>query len=106
METKKYSIVISTTSTKEDAEKIANALLSQKLAACIQVTQIKSYYTWKEKISVDDEQILLIKSKSEDYAEIEKCIKENHSYEIPEIIQVPIENGLPAYFGWINDVTK
>lgn len=102
----KYSVIITTTSTKEDAEKIATALLSQKLAACIQVSQIKSYYTWKEKMNKDDEQLLMIKCKHGDYAEIEKCIKANHSYEIPEIIQLPISNGLPAYMNWINEVTK
>jgi periplasmic divalent cation tolerance protein len=102
----KYSVVITTTGNKEDAEKIANGLLSEKLAACIQVIQIKSYYTWKESVNVDDEHLLLIKSKEKDYSEIEKCIKANHSYEIPEIIQLPMTAGLPAYLGWINDVTK
>lgn len=102
----KYSVVITTTGNKEDAEKIANALLSEKLAACIQVTQIKSYYTWKDAVNVDEEQLLLVKCKAADYAEIENCIKSNHSYEIPEIILLPISTGLPAYLGWINDVTK
>lgn len=102
----KYSVVITTTGNKEDAEKIANALLSEKLAACIQVTQIKSYYTWKDAVNVDEEQLLLVKCKEADYAEIEKCIKTNHSYEIPEIILLPISTGLPAYLSWINDVTK
>lgn len=102
----KYSVVITTTGNKEDAEKIANALLSEKLAACIQVTQIKSYYTWKDAVNVDEEQLLLVKCKATDYSEIEKCIKANHSYEIPEIILLPISTGLPAYLGWINDVTK
>jgi periplasmic divalent cation tolerance protein len=102
----KYSVVITTTGNKEDAEKIANALLSEKLAACIQVTQIKSYYSWKGSVNVDDEHLLLVKCKEVDYSEIEKCIKANHSYEIPEIILLPISTGLPAYLGWINDVTK
>ncbi|MCO5279410.1 MAG: divalent-cation tolerance protein CutA [Saprospiraceae bacterium] len=102
----KYSVVITTTGNKEDAEKIANALLSEKLAACIQVTQIKSYYTWKDAVNVDEEQLLLVKCKAADYSEIEKCIKANHSYEIPEIILLPISTGLPSYLGWINDVTK
>jgi periplasmic divalent cation tolerance protein len=102
----KYSVVITTTNSPDAAEKIAKALLENKLAACVQVTQIKSYYTWKNEMATDEEQILLIKSKHSDYADIEKCIKENHTYEIPEIIQVPVTNGLNAYLGWINDVTK
>ncbi|MFZ3384171.1 MAG: divalent-cation tolerance protein CutA [Candidatus Methanoperedens sp.] len=101
-----YSVVITTTGNKEDAEKIAKALLNEKLAACIQVTQIKSYYTWKGNVNIDDEHLLLVKCKASDYSEIEKCIKANHSYEIPEIILLPISTGLPAYLGWINEVTK
>jgi periplasmic divalent cation tolerance protein len=101
-----YSVVITTTNSAEASEKIAKALLDQKLAACIQVTQIKSYFTWKDEVNIDDEQLLLIKCKSTDYAEIENCIKGNHSYEIPEIIQLPINNRLPAYMNWINEVTK
>ena len=101
-----YSIVITTTGNKEDADKIANSLLSEKLAACIQVTQIKSYYTWKGSTNIDDEHLLIIKCKKGDYSEIEKNIKSNHSYEVPEIIQVPITAGLPAYLSWINEVTK
>lgn len=100
-----YSIVITTTSSKQEAENIAHALLSQRLAACIQVTQIQSYYTWKGSVHVDDEQLLLIKSKQADFPEIQKCIQENHSYEVPEIIQLPITAGLPAYFQWIDRST-
>lgn len=102
----KYVVVITTTGNEEGTEKIAKALLNEKLAACIQVTQIKSYYSWKENINIDDEYLLLIKCKANDYSDIENCIKSNHSYEIPEIIQLPISTGLPAYLGWIKDVTK
>jgi periplasmic divalent cation tolerance protein len=101
-----YSVVITTTNSAEASEKIAKALLDKKLAACVQVSQIKSYYTWKDNMAIDDEQILLIKTKSVDYAEVEICIKENHSYEIPEIIKLPITDGLPAYLNWITEVTK
>ena len=101
-----YSVVITTTGNKEDAEKIANVLLAERLAACIQVNEIKSYYSWKGTVNVDDEKLLLIKCKTKDYAEIETIIKANHSYEIPEIIQIPVSSGLPAYLGWISEVTK
>ena len=57
-------------------------------------------------MNVDDEKLLLIKCKTKDYAEIETIIKANHSYEIPEIIQIPVSSGLPAYLGWISEVTK
>lgn len=101
-----YSIVITTVRNREDAENIARALLERRLAACIQVTQIQSYYTWKEIVNVDDEQLLLIKCKQADFADIQQCIKANHSYEVPEIIQLPIAAGLPDYLQWISEVTR
>jgi periplasmic divalent cation tolerance protein len=107
-----YSIVLTTTSNPEEAAKIAQVLLTAKLAACIQVNPIKSYYTWQGSINIDDEQQLLIKCKTQDFAKIQGCIKEYHSYETPEIIQIPIMNGSPEYFQWINesvdrsDITK
>lgn len=102
----KYSVVLTTTASKKDAEKLASALLEKKLAACIQVTEIKSYYSWKGKVNVDDEQVLLIKSKATDYDEIEKCIRDNHTYEVPEIIRIPIEAGFLGYLNWISEVTR
>jgi periplasmic divalent cation tolerance protein len=101
-----YSIVMTTTSSKEEAEQIARALLAQRLAACIQVTQIQSYYTWKGSLNIDDERLLIIKCKQADFDDIQDCIKTNHSYELPEIIQVPITAGLPGYLQWIGDVTR
>ncbi len=101
-----YAIAMTTTSSKTEAETIARALLERRLAACIQVTQIQSYYTWKESVNVDDEQLLLIKCKAADFADIQECIKANHSYEVPEIVLVPITAGLPEYFQWISEVTR
>jgi periplasmic divalent cation tolerance protein len=99
-----YAIVMTTTSSKVEAESIARALLAQRLAACIQVTQIQSYYTWKDSVNVDEEQLLLIKCKEADFADLQQCIKANHSYEVPEIILVPITAGLPEYFQWLSEV--
>jgi periplasmic divalent cation tolerance protein len=100
-----YSIVLTTTNNLEEATKITEVLLSSKLAACVQIHQIKSYYTWQGKINIDDEQQLIIKCKTHDFEKIQLCIQENHSYEIPEIIQIPISDGLPAYLQWIDQVT-
>jgi periplasmic divalent cation tolerance protein len=102
----KFSVVITTTTTKVEAEKLARLLLSQQLAACIQVTQIDSYYTWNEEINIDNEQVLLIKCPTVNFSAIEQCIKDNHSYEIPEIIQLPIEAGSSDYLQWIDRVTR
>jgi periplasmic divalent cation tolerance protein len=101
-----YAIAMTTTSSKAEAETIARALLEQRLAACIQVTQIQSYYTWKGSVNVDDEQLLLIKCKQADFADIQQSITAHHSYEVPEIVLVPIMAGLPEYFQWMNEVTR
>jgi len=102
----KYSLVITTASSEKQAQFIANALLSQRLAACIQTNQIKSYYTWDNEIQESEEQILLIKCREEDFNNIEKCIKEHHSYEIPEIIMILIVKGSLDYIDWMHKVTK
>ena len=101
-----YAIVMTTVSSQEEANRIARALLAQRLAACVQVSQIQSYYTWQGSLNIDDERMLMIKCKQADFAAIQDCIKINHSYEIPEIVQIPITAGLPDYLGWIGEVTR
>jgi periplasmic divalent cation tolerance protein len=101
----KCSVVITTTATRADADKLARVLLSNRLAACIQVTQIASYYTWNEAINIDDEYLLAIKCQTIDFPKIEQCIKDNHCYEIPEIVRLPIDTGSAEYLQWIVDVT-
>ena len=101
----KYSIVLTTTATKEDARGIATALLEQKLAACVQLKEIESLYSWEGKIQNANEVLLLIKAQKDNYAKIELLIKENHKYETPEVVVIPIENGSPEYLRWIDEVT-
>jgi periplasmic divalent cation tolerance protein len=105
MKTNAYAVILTTTSSLGEAEKIARALLAGKLAACVQVLPIKSYYPWQGQVQVDDEQLLLIKCRSADFEAIATCIRANHSYELPEIVQLPITNGLQDYLGWISQVT-
>ncbi len=100
-----YCVVLTTTASDEETEKIALALLEKKLAACVQATPVKSFYTWKGRIHKDHENLLFIKCKSIDYAGIEECIRANHSYEVPEIVQLPLANGWPEYLEWISQVT-
>lgn len=101
-----YSVVITTVNSDNAATSLANALLSKQLAACVQVFPIESHYTWKGSLHVDSEQLLMIKAKHSDFSAIQQCIVENHSYEVPEIIEIPIAAGLPKYLSWINDVTR
>ena len=100
-----YCIVI-TPCKKEDEEKIIDALISSKVSACINSFDINSTYIWKGKIEKDEEKMLLIKTKMEVYKEVEKKIRENHSYEVPEIICIEIKDGYEEYLKWIDSVVK
>jgi periplasmic divalent cation tolerance protein len=99
-----YMVVLTTFSKPETGEKIIDALLSRKLAACIQSVAIKSCYSWKGSIAKDDETLLLIKTKATHFPEIEKTIRSVHDYETPEIIGVPVVNAFKGYTDWIEEV--
>jgi periplasmic divalent cation tolerance protein len=105
MNSTKYAVVLTTTASDAETEKIALALLERKLAACVQAVKINSFYTWKGQIHQDHENLLFIKCKAADYAGIESCIRLNHSYEIPEIVQLPLSAGSQDYLDWIREVT-
>lgn len=102
----KYSIIMTTTGNEEQAEELAKKILASKLAACIQVQNIKSFYTWKNEQCSDPECLLLIKSRSDLFDSLRSFILKNHSYETPEIIQVPIIDGHAGYLSWIDEVTN
>ena len=101
-----YSLIITTTACKEAAKKIAGLLVERRLAACAQMFPIESIYFWQGKICEDNEIALFIKSKTVLFDEIKAAIKENHAYEVPQIVQIPITGGLPEYLKWIGDCTK
>jgi len=105
-ETSEYCVVITTCGNRESAERIASLLLAERLAACVQILNITSLYTWKEETAKDDEALLLIKAKTSLYPEIEACISHNHTYEVPEVIQLAIDNGSSSYLKWISEVSK
>ncbi|MEB3218576.1 MAG: divalent-cation tolerance protein CutA [Nostocales cyanobacterium 94392] len=96
-----YGIVLVTTGSQQQAEKIANALVEAKLAACVSFTCINSIYTWQGKVNQDQEWQLLIKTDLSLFSTIEAKILELHSYEVPEIIALPIIKGHQPYLQWI-----
>jgi periplasmic divalent cation tolerance protein len=100
---KKYAVIINTCPDEETAKKITGVLLEKKLAACIQLFPINSYYSWKGEICNDNEIILFIKCNQSFYDKIEETIIANHPYEVPEIIMLPVINGLDKYLGWIDE---
>ena len=101
-----YIIVFITCQNLEEARKIAKALLSKRLAVCINILpQIESFYWWKNKIEESKEALLLIKSKTSLLNELINEVKLIHSYETPEIIALPIIGGYKNYIKWLDQET-
>jgi periplasmic divalent cation tolerance protein len=99
-------LVITNLPDKATALKLAEKLISKKLAACVNVqAECTSFYRWENKIETTSELPIFIKTLSQHYAEVEKIIKEMHPDELPEIIAVSISAGLPAYLQWISTET-
>lgn len=89
------------------AEALARALIEQRLAACVNIlAPCRSVYRWQGAVETSPEVPLLIKSTDERYAALEVAIRRGHPYELPEIIAVPIERGLPDYLAWISAGTS
>ena len=100
-----YCIILTTCPDSEEANQLASKLIEQKLAACVQLSQIKSYYYWDNSTHADPEIKLLIKTRSTLYETVEKFIKKHHSYEVPQIVQIPVMKGYEEYLDWIDENT-
>jgi periplasmic divalent cation tolerance protein len=102
-----FILVTTTTESKEEATIIAQHLLGEKLAACVQISgPITSTYRWRGKVETAEEWLCLIKTREGLYKELEKAIISLHSYETPEIIAVPITKGSPGYLNWLENEVK
>ena len=91
---------------EKDALVLADQLLKEKLAACIQIIPMRSIYKWKEKTMNEQEFMCLIKTKESIIDEVINFIKDNHPYDVPEVIVTPIIGGSSSYLDWINEETK
>jgi periplasmic divalent cation tolerance protein len=101
-----YIMVLTTCNSSEVASSIANILVANKLAACVNiVNNVESVYQWQGKIEHDKEILLIIKTRQSLFSQIEQMIQELHNYELPEIIAVPIEAGEKNYLNWIQSAT-
>jgi len=100
-------LVYSTAPNELVAEKIAKSLVKSNLAACINIIpQMTSIYRWEEKIERASECALLIKTTTNHYPAIEKSITEQHPYDCPAIITLPVSNGYPPFLQWIKNETQ
>lgn len=97
-------ILLTTASSKEEAEKIANALVERRAAACVNIVSgMQSVYRWQGAIEKADEWLLLIKTTAAAVPQAMDTIRELHSYQVPEMIVLPIEMGSDAYLSWIDE---
>ena len=89
------------------AERLAELLVEKQLAACVNIlAPCRSVYRWQGAVRHDEEHPMLIKTTAERYPALEQALRSGHPYELPEIIAVPIEHGLPAYLQWVAAETK
>ncbi len=96
-------VIVLCTAPVGGSESIARTLVEERLAACVNVSQVKSYFTWEGKLSQDNEELMIIKTERRMIESLEKKIKELHSYQVPEIIVLPIVKGDEAYLRWITE---
>ncbi len=100
-------MVLVTTSGVEEAKQIAQNLLEKQLVACVNiVSNVHSSFCWKGKIEHRDESLMIIKSKSETFYKLVETVRGLHSYEIPEILAVPVQSGFIEYLTWRDQVIK
>jgi periplasmic divalent cation tolerance protein len=98
--------ILTTVAQAEDAARIAEVLLRDQLAACIQETTIRSRYRWKDEIRCDPELLLLIKTTGDRAEAAITAIRKIHPYDLPEIIVLPVVGGLAEYMSWVDIETR
>ena len=100
-----FGVMLTTTPAREEAQKIARLLIEEKLAACVQLLPIESFYFWQGKTQNEAEVLLLIKTSAALFEAATARIREIHSYTVPEIVALPFSAGSQDYFDWISQVT-
>ncbi len=102
-----YIVIYITTGSVNEAKKIGRALVEEKLAACSNIIfPIRSIYSWQEKICDDKEALMVLKTRKKLFNQIVKRVEKLHSYDVPEIIAMPIIEGSSKYLSWLNEETK
>ncbi|TFG66132.1 MAG: divalent-cation tolerance protein CutA [Nitrospirales bacterium] len=100
-------VVLVTTGSEAEARRIARALVEQELVACVNVLpSVRSIFRWEGQVVEEQEFLLVAKTVSQAFERVATAVKSMHSYSLPEVIALPIQQGLPEYLRWVRDVTK
>ena len=107
MEDRAHIVVFITTATVEEAQRIANILVRSRKAACVNIVpEVHSIFRWHGKMDSADEALLIVKTREALLDELIELVKENHSYEVPEIVALPIVGGNPDCLRWLDAETE
>lgn len=106
MLTTDYVTVQTTTDSCDEAERLASLVVARQLAACVQVSQVHSFYRWQGETHRDQEFLLTLKTTGATVPGIKHLLGEHHSYDEPELIVLPIIDGAPGYLDWIRAMTE
>jgi len=104
--TTKHSLVLTTCPDIDAARTLARELVKLRLAACGQIMPIESTYIWQDKLHEETEYLLMLKTRTALFDQLQAAIERQHSYEVPQITHIPITDGLPAYLNWIDRQTS
>lgn len=97
-------LVLTTTASVEEARSLARGLVERKLAACVNIVpRVESIYNWQGKVEEAAECLLVIKSNEASWPSLREAILELHTYDVPEVIMVAIEDGAPGYLQWLGE---
>ena len=103
----KTLLVLTNVPERAVAERLADMLVEKRLAACVNIlAPCRSVYRWKDAVQHDEEHPMLMKTTVERYPALEQALRAAHPYELPEIIAIPVERGLPAYLEWVVGETR
>lgn len=101
-----YCIVLTTTASEAQAETLARQIVEAGLGACVQIQPIKSFYMWQGALCAEPEWQVFIKTRQVRFAALEQFIRSHHSYDTPEIVQIPITAGSSDYLQWLDAGTQ
>ncbi|XWS21427.1 hypothetical protein CRYUN_Cryun30bG0054100 [Craigia yunnanensis] len=100
-------VVYVTVPNREAGRKLAESIVKEKLAACVNIVPgLESVYLWEGKINTDPEELLIIKTRQSLLGALTEHVKANHEYDVPEVIALPITGGSPQYLEWLKNSTR